>query len=324
MAGTPDVSVVVSTYNRRDRLPNLLEALRRQTLPRDRFEVVIVNNAATDDTAELLAEAERAGDLRLRVVTRTENVGRARGRDDGWRAASGGLIAFTDDDCEPAPGWLERGLELHRANPEAIIQGRTEPIERELAAVTERERPFTRTIRVTGPDPSYPTCNLFFPRVLLERIGGFDLEAFGASQGGEDSDLAWRAIKAGAPVVFDDQALVHHAVNYLGPIGKLKLAQSWDLAAVARHPEMRRALFFRGPFWKHSHYLLARAALALLVPKRLWPLRLWLVLPYLRLLVERGRVEGGGPLLAPYYVAHDLAEMYAVARGAVRYRTPLI
>lgn len=324
MPGTPDVSVVVSTYNRRDRLPNLLEALRNQTLPGSRFEVVIVNNAATDDTAELLAEAERAGDLPLRVVTRTENVGRAQGRDDGWRAATGELIAFTDDDCEPAPRWLERGLELHRAQPGAIIQGRTEPIQRELDAVTERERPFTRTIRVTQLDPSYPTCNLFFPRALLERIGGFDTEAFGATQGGEDSDLAWRAIKAGASVVFDTEALVHHAVNYLGPIGKLKLAQSWDLAAIARHPEMRRALFFRGPFWKHSHYLLARAALALLVPRRLALVRAWLVLPYLQQLAQRARVEGGGPLLAPYYVVHDLAEMYAVARGAVRYRTPLI
>lgn len=320
MPSTPEVTVVTPTYDRRDRLIRLLDALRRQTLEPSRFEVVVVNDASPDDTRAVLDAAAARGDLNLRPIHRDENGGRAQAREDGWRAGRAPLVAFTDDDCEPVPDWLEAGLAAHAREPEAIVQGRTEPNPEDLAALPPSARPFSRTIRVSAHDPGYPTCNIFFPRELLERIDGFDTDLFGRVHGGEDADLAWRAIKAGAPVVFEADALVHHAVANLGPIGKLKVAANWELAAVARHPELRAALFFRGPFWKQSHYLLARALAALLVPKRFALVRVWLAAPYLIQLAQRARAEGGSPLIAPWYFAHDLAEMYAVARGAVRNR----
>ena len=79
-------------------------------------------------------------------------------------------------------------------------------------------RPCGRSVS-TAFDPAFQTCNIFYPRAILERVGGFDIEAFGRVHGGEDSDLAWRAIKSGAAAVFADGALVHHAVNELGPAG---------------------------------------------------------------------------------------------------------
>jgi GT2 family glycosyltransferase len=258
------------------------------------------------------------------VVPREENRGRARAREDGWRAARGELIAFTDDDCEPDPRWLELGLRACAQNPGAIVQGRTDPKRDEQEAVGPFGRPFTRSIAVTRLDAGFQTCNIFYPRDLLERIDGFDVAAFGRVHGGEDADLAWRAIATGARPVFARDARVYHAVTRLGPIGKLRLAAGWEMKAYARHDGLRRAHFFRRIFWKGSHYLLLRALLAKLLPRRWRLMRAWLAAPYAVHLAERGRVEGGGLLLAPYFVLHDLIEICAVARAGIRYRTPML
>jgi glycosyltransferase involved in cell wall biosynthesis len=324
MASTPRVSVVVATRNRAERLRNLLAGLRSQTLDPGEFEVVVVDDASDDGTPGYLAGPGAEGALRLERLTLERNMGRAAARERGWRTARAPLVAFIDDDCVPDPRWLEAALDAHGRTPGAILQGRTEPISAEVAAAGSLRRPFTRTIRVESLDPGFQTCNIFYPRELLERIDGFDTDAFGLVHGGEDSDLAWRAIATGARAAFVEDALVAHAVNWQGPLGKLRFASGWELKAYARHPGLRRAHFTHLVFWKRSHYLLVRALLAAALPRRLRFLAPWLVVPYLRDLIARGRVEGGGPLLAPYWVLHDLVELVTVARAAIRHRVPML
>jgi GT2 family glycosyltransferase len=167
---------------------------------------------------------------------------------------------------------------------------------------------------------------MFYPRALLEGIGGFDTEAFGPEPGGEDCDLAWRAIQAGGRPVFAGDAVVWHSVTRPGPIGRLRIAARWTtpMTAYARHPGLRRSMFVHGIFWKHIHYLFVRALIGFLLPTRWSALRNWLMYPYLKNVWARGRLEGGGPLLAPYFVLHDLIEVLAVARAAIRTRTPML
>jgi hypothetical protein len=86
-----------------------------------------------------------------------------------------------------------------------------------------------------------------------------------------------------------------------------------------RHPGLREHLV-RGVFWNPVHYQLARAALALAVPRRLWPLRWLLAAPY----VVRLTARRSGPLLAPYFILHDLVEVAACLRGSARYKTFVI
>jgi GT2 family glycosyltransferase len=312
------VAVVVATRDRRARLQDLLEALERQTLDSASYEVVVVDDASTDGTERLLAEAARSDAMSLRVIRRDLRGGPAVAREEGWRSAAAGAIAFTDDDCVPAPDWLERGLDAMRRNGGAIVQGSTEPTPSELAA----RGPFSRVVRITELDPSFQTCNLFYPRALLERVGGFDTEGFGPAPGGEDSDLAWRAIKAGAVAIFEPTALVHHAVERGDAVARLRYATRWTtpMLAYARHPELRRAHFVKGVFWKGSHYLLIRALCALVVPRRLRWLRPWLAGPYLATMPARLRADGASPLLVPYYVVYDLVEISMVLRAALRYR----
>jgi GT2 family glycosyltransferase len=322
----PDVSVVVATFKRPDLLARLLIALRRQSFSHEQFEVVVVHEASDAATARVLEREADLPGLELRTVNRDLAGGPAKARDDGWRAARGRLIAFTDDDCRPAPDWIANGAAAAEGHPDAFVQGRTEPDPEDVERVPPWSRPFTRTVKVTDLDPAFQTCNVFYPVSLLRRVDGFDVASFGQPLGGEDSDLAWRAIEAGAPAVFAPDALVFHAVHRLGPWGKLWVAARWTNAmqVFVRHPGLRRALFTHRVFWKGSHYLLVRAGLATLVPRRWRAVRAWLAAPYLVHLIHRGRIEGGGLMLAPYYALHDLIEVITVLRAAIRYRSPML
>ena len=323
MSAKPDVSVVVATFNRAPLLGPLFDGLRAQSLDLARFEVLIVDDGSTDETAAVLARELERGGLDLQVISREENGGLAVSRQLGWRTARANLLAFTDDDCVPDPGWLEAGLAAAEREPGAIVQGRTDPRISDLERIAPFRRPFTRTLSIPEPDPHVQTCNVFYPREVLESVGGLDTDGF-ARLAGDDADLAWRAIESGARVSFAADARVEHAYLVLGPIGKLRYASGWNLKVYALHPGLRRAYFVRDYFWKGSHYFLVRALAAALLPRKLRPVRAWLAVPYAVHLVERGRVEGGGPLFAPYYLLHDLIELAAAVRSSLRYRTPML
>jgi glycosyltransferase involved in cell wall biosynthesis len=324
-----EIAVVAATHNRSERLAALLEALRSQTLGAGRFEVVIVDDASSDGTRELLAAAQQRGDLELTVIQQRIGEGPAVARNAGWRAATAPIVAFTDDDCRPSPRWLEAGLTAMAATAngsgEAIVQGATEPDPEE----SDRLGPFTRSLNVAALDHWYATANMFYARATLERLGGFDETTF-SRPGGEDTDLAWRAIGEGVPTGFSDEARVWHAVHELGALKRLRFATRWDetMAVFGRYPELRRLVLIRGLFWKESHYHLARTLAGLLLPGRLRVIGAYFAFRYALLLWRRahwhGDGKGGGPLLVPYYLAENVIELVTALRGAARYRTPVL
>ena len=85
MKTAPLVSVVTATHNRADRLSALLDALHAQTLAREAFEVVIVDDASSDRTRDVLEREERRGQLRMRTARHDEPKGPATARNRGWR-----------------------------------------------------------------------------------------------------------------------------------------------------------------------------------------------------------------------------------------------
>src|SRR5687767_8588263 len=105
MSAPTVISVVVATHQRRHLLPRLLGALdaQREVGP---FEVIIVDDGSTDGTWEELVRLGVDARFPLRVERLENNCGPAVARNVGWRRAEGQLIAFTDDDCVPQPGWL--------------------------------------------------------------------------------------------------------------------------------------------------------------------------------------------------------------------------
>lgn len=312
-ATTPDVSVVFATHDRARRLERQLKALREQKLARDRYEVIVVDDGSGPETRAVLDREQERGELALSVIRRDKPGGPAAARNEGWRAARAPLIAFTDDDCQAPPEWLEAGLEAARAHPGSFVQGPTEPIPDEY----HDYGPFSHTMLVTACGPGFETCNIFYPRDLLERLGGFDATSY-SGPGGEDTDMGWKAIEElGVDPVWEPRALMHHAVTKLGPVGKLRMAARWheSMLPFRRYRSLRKHRY-AGIFWNETHLWLFQAALALVLPKRLWWLRTWLATPYVVRLTNRR----SGPLLSPYLVLHDMVEVVAVVRGAIRYR----
>ena len=308
----PELSVVIATRDRPQRLERQLTALRAQTVGPDRFEVIVVDDGSGPETARLLDREQARGGLDLQTVRRDVPGGPGAARNSGWRVARAPLVAFTDDDCEATPGWVAAYLDAAREHPGAFLQGPVLPLPDEAPTFG----PFSHTIRLESMSRGFETANIAYPRDLLARLGGFDEAVF--TRSGEDTDLAWRAIEAAVPPVWVPEALAHHAVLHLGPVGLLRRAMRWGEAPLVykRHPGLRRTLVWR-VFWSPEHLMAFRALVALLLPRRLWWVRWWLAAPYvLRLTARRS-----GPLLAPYFLLHDAIEIATLARGSLRHRT---
>jgi glycosyltransferase involved in cell wall biosynthesis len=315
------VSVVVPSHARRLRLRWLLNALEEQTLPRARWEVVVVHTYARDDTRDVLDRHPLAADGTLRHHRLPPAEGSpARQRNLGWRAARAPLVAFTDDDCRPDPAWLERLLAAAERAPGAIVQGatRADPLDDAIFAA-----PHVRSMHVDPPGPFAQTCNILYPRALLERVGGFDERFPGPA--GEDVDLALRAQALGARVVAAPGAVVFHAVEEYTLPQMLRLNLKWaDMAyLVKRHPQVRRGYPLR-IFWRREHFLLCLAALGAGLGRRVPPLAL-LAAPYLRwALGRRGprrRAYVACAAELPGRVVVDATQVATLVYGSVKHRT---
>lgn len=330
------VSVVVSTKDRVGMLPRLFEALEAQTLPPSRFELVIVDNGSADDTLAWLRSRARRTPFRTTVLRREPPGGPARGRNAGWRAARGEVVAFTDDDCAPAPEWLEAGAAAFEGRDRlAIAQGRTDPEPRQITGL----RGLASSQRIEWESGLYETCNLFVRREALETVGGFaeDIPVPAA----EDTELAWKVKGLGWESRFERDAVVYHAVHP----GRLRdyprrFAQWSEVhRTLRRTPEVRRG-FFLGYFWTRHH-----AWFVLFLVGSLWwvgwsvagwfepgrPVERWFgvipQLPYLGFLLRNSRETLSLPeriVYAPLRYFADLIELMVMVRGSIRHRALLL
>lgn len=318
--GPPEASVVVPTRNRAELLPALAGALAAQEGIGD-YEVIFVDDGSTDETPEVLSRLAVSSTIPVQVLrTGPGDRGRAAARNLGWRSAKGPVVAFTDDDCRPEPGWLAalvRGL----ASSD-LAQGLTEVDPRELHG----SGPFARFIVITEFSWKFETCNIAYRRELLERLGGFD-PAF--RHLGEDIDLGCRALDLGARARWCPEAAVYHRVEKSSSrladwLNWIRYTQRCESAAlvVRRNPRWRAHLFARC-FYKpyHAWTLGVFAALGL---GRRHPAAATLAIPWVlyRVVIDPrpARRRWLGAILPMAFLA-DAAEVAATVRGAVRFRT---
>ena len=230
MTHEQQVSVVVPVFNAEETLENCLRSLLSLTYPRDRIEIIAVNNNSSDRSAGIL---QRYGNSIRVLEEKTQGAAAARNR--GVRSASSDLIAFTDADCTVDPKWLGHLLEpLHRDAGLAAVGGRilssrpANSIERFGEVVHDH----ARAIRTSLP-PYVITMNMAIRRAVLFDVGLFD-ESFLRAQ---DSDLSYRLYLQKHRLEYAPLALVFHRneSNLAGLFREGFVHGMWDVKLKAKH-----------------------------------------------------------------------------------------
>jgi hypothetical protein len=199
---TPKISVIIPFRNALGQLPAVVDALECQTLAREDFEVIWIDDGSSDGGGRWLQQHLHAG---WRLLTHGEPRGSYAARNSGVRAAGSDNLAFTDVDCRPHRDWLERGLAALADAPR--VAGR---IDLELSAAPSMAElvdagRFLRQQRYVR-EGFAATANLFVRRDVLEQAGAFDESL---SSGG-DQEFGWRCAQAGIPIQYDDAVVVDH------------------------------------------------------------------------------------------------------------------
>lgn len=228
------MTVIIPVKDRREQMLRCLDAALALDYPD--YEVLVADNCSTDGTPEACLERAKSSDIPLRVERFEGSLGEMRNR--AVECASGEIVAFTDSDCLPQPGWLRAGVGRFLDDPRlGVVCGRTLPEES-----IEGAR-WPATIQVEGWSGRYEGANLLFRREALLQTGGFD-EVVGHFW--EDTAAGVALKRAGWGATFEPDALVFHDVTFPGYRWHLKRAwkQSHVGPVLKQYPELRTELFW--------------------------------------------------------------------------------
>lgn len=225
------VSVIIPTYNGERRIGRCLDALTDQTAGRD-AEIIVVDDGSTDNTVAAVRQCPG-----VKVISQP-NAGPAAARNRGAREATGDIILFTDDDCEPAPGWLDAMLEPFSDPLVVGAKGVYRTRQKELAArfvQTEYEDRYRFMARY--PDIDFiDTYSAAFRRERFQEMNGYDTDFPVACA--EDIELSYRMSAKGWKMKFVPNAIVYHQhPNSFGRYLKKKFKFAfWRVLAVRKNP----------------------------------------------------------------------------------------
>lgn len=246
---SPIVSVVIPTHNRHSSLSRTLEALNRQTIDADAFEVIVVADGCHDSTGERV----RAFGAPYRLfLLEQPGLGAAAARNLGAAKATGRFLLFLDDDVEPTPDLIAVHVRSHQNRIDRVVLGPYFP-------VLEGPAPFHRIIvrrwwrevfrGMSRLDHRFGYRDFLTGNVSLGRqpfldLGGFD-EAFRGC-GAEDWEFGVRAIRAGLTFRFADDAVAYHHEHETTDLDRLfsrsRQEGRGEVMIGVRHPELRSTL----------------------------------------------------------------------------------
>lgn len=206
-------SVIIPTYNQVDLLRECLRSLESQTIDREDFEVIVVNDGSEDGTSSFL-EAYSPG-MNLKVINHPRNLGRAAARNSGAKEASGELLICLDGDSTVEPGFIAEHLKGCGAGKGSVCIGN-------VRVPPEEERvPFKTYLTTRGvhklkggeevPFRYLASGNVSLKRELFELVGGFDPQF--SFYGGEDLDLGIRLHELGVEFRFLPAAISYHHLH---------------------------------------------------------------------------------------------------------------
>jgi glycosyltransferase involved in cell wall biosynthesis len=235
----PQVTVVIPSYERHAQLDELMQCLVAQEF-RD-FEVVVV-----DQSRELWAARRKGNEFPINYW-HTHVRGAVRARNTGAFFARGQIIAFTDDDCRPAPGWLSAAVRHFSAEPIVGIEG--------LIESDHLGDPQFRPVTNVGFEGiGFMTANLLVRTEDFMALGGFDL-AFDRPHFREDTDFAWRLLARGNVPFRSDVKVFHPAqprsIERESSRARARFFEK-DALLFGKHPARYRQLFKMEDHWMRT------------------------------------------------------------------------
>ncbi len=248
----------------------------------------------------------------VRYIPAAEVRGPAAARNSGWQAALGEVIAFTDDDCIPAPSWLRNGLQ-------ALAAGADGAYGQVIVPLPEHPSDYQRN--ATGLERSeFVTANCFYRRSVLEEVGGFDVRF--SLPWREDTDLYFTLMEHGFTLVPVKSARVYHPIRparWGVSLSQQKKAQ-YNALLYKKHPHLYRRKIQTRPPW---HYYAMTLTLAVALMWTPWALAVW-GLMVLAFCVYRLKDTSRAPLhILEMALTSALIPLLAVfwrIRGAVRFK----
>ena len=204
-----DISIVIPTYNRNDGLRKCLDSLFDLDYPKDRFEIIVVDDGAEGGAKKVFDEL-KINHSNLRYFTQGHK-GPAAARNLGAKASVGEIVGFIDDDCAVYSDWARLMVESHRTNPQIITVGGLTSTSSQRTAVLASQFLSTCSIETYINARQevifFPTCNVSFKKWI------FDKHKFNETfplPGGEDLEFFWRLFKAGFRFIWDKNIKVVH------------------------------------------------------------------------------------------------------------------
>ena len=281
----PEITVVIASLGRPDLLLDGFRGLAAQTLGRERFEIVLVDDCSPEPLDWVAERGRTEFGLMVHYARTKINRGPGPARNLGASLARAPVIAFTDSDCRPDPGWLATGLAAFSDSAIAMVSGPCLPKPGQPLRLT------THMHFIYEEHPCFPTMNVFYRRSVFEALGGFDVslstrDPLGRAVEATDADLGWRVIEAGYPRRFLPEAIIYHEVQNLGVIGYViePTRHLFVPELVRRHPGMRRALLTAGVFFYPATWLVYIALIVVILAALMQP---WLLLMVPALLIGR-------------------------------------
>jgi glycosyltransferase involved in cell wall biosynthesis len=210
------ISVIVPSFNEEERIEGCLSSLAHQTLPRDHYEIIVVDGGSKDKTRDI---AEKYADTVF--IQTSPKVGGA--RNDGAMQAKGEIIVTTDADTYLPPDWLERIEKGFEDSKIVMIYGPVKPIEKTLKnhLYLFLANTFAGIGYLTGTVLFTLGCNSAFRRDAFMKAGMYRV-----SDAGDDLEIAHRMKKQGK-IWFDRKLWVGFSMRRYDQFGALKSVYEW-------------------------------------------------------------------------------------------------
>jgi len=282
---SPLISVVICTYNRVDIFVNALKTICNQTLDTSFYEVIVVDNNSSDNTAHVAKDfCERFSTVSYCLESK-QGLSHARNR--GWQEAKGRYVAYIDDDCEVPETWLAAVMDTIERISSGVFGGPIYAFYNSPKPVWYKDsygsyEPIKEPRILRGEECTYiKGGNMCFRRTLLEAFGGFDV-----TLGMSGENLGY-----------------HEETDLI-----LRIAAMFPNEVIYYHPDL------------YLYHLVREEKMSLL-----WYFRAWFAIGQYSVSSSKGSLANAEPQLGKQILIHFLSTVKHLARGllfrdCIRYR----